>query len=168
VAEIASSTEPVAITSDPQIASFLADYNLQDYAPRLTAALARGRAATDALSAEIFAATGLQAVRLPVVPVAVDHYPALELSAKSAADSGYLLFWRPDTPHSQGLELTSAQQDLQALGLYPGPIDGVVGPQTVLAVRAFQASVGMPQTGHIDAATFFLLRQIGGRPGNNS
>ncbi len=45
--------------------------------------------------------------------------------------------------------IMSAQSMLSKLGFTPGPADGEVGPRTRDAVRAFQRSVGMPDTGDI-------------------
>jgi uncharacterized surface protein with fasciclin (FAS1) repeats/ABC-type branched-subunit amino acid transport system substrate-binding protein len=47
----------------------------------------------------------------------------------------------------------SLQQALTDLGLYHGPIDGVYSPATVAAVKSLQASLGVPATGIVDAAT---------------
>ncbi len=47
----------------------------------------------------------------------------------------------------------SLQQALTDLGLYSGPIDGVYSAATIAAVRSLQASLGVPQTGVVDAAT---------------
>ena len=38
-----------------------------------------------------------------------------------------------------------------------GPVDGVVGPRTRQALRAYQARAGLPQTGVLDDATFHRL-----------
>jgi formylglycine-generating enzyme required for sulfatase activity len=46
--------------------------------------------------------------------------------------------------------IVSAQQALSALGLEPGPANGVMTPQTEAAVRAFQAGKGLTPTGVID------------------
>ncbi len=40
-----------------------------------------------------------------------------------------------------GAEVTAIQQVLTDLGFEPGPVDGVFGPSTELAVRSFQSSV---------------------------
>lgn len=45
------------------------------------------------------------------------------------------------------------QVALRALGLYAGPIDGIVGPQTVAGIRAAQRKAGLPATGILDART---------------
>jgi len=46
-----------------------------------------------------------------------------------------------------------AQERLKAAGFDPGPIDGVLGPQTRAALRRYQASQRVPATGALDEAT---------------
>ena len=46
-----------------------------------------------------------------------------------------------------------AQRALTALGYQPGPIDGILGPHTAGALRAFQGDNALPVTGRLDAAT---------------
>lgn len=53
-----------------------------------------------------------------------------------------------------------AQLLLGELGYDAGPADGVVGPKTRDAVKSFQRSVGLPETGSIDSK---LIRALGGR-----
>jgi peptidoglycan hydrolase-like protein with peptidoglycan-binding domain len=65
-------------------------------------------------------------------------------------------------PAAQALALTPdqikrAQESLKAEGWDPGPVDGVVGPRTRQALRAYQARAGLPQTGVLDATTFQRL-----------
>ena len=48
---------------------------------------------------------------------------------------------------------TALQQDLTTLGLYTGAVDGLYGPATVTAIKALQASAGLPQTGVVDPGT---------------
>jgi S1-C subfamily serine protease len=63
------------------------------------------------------------------------------------------------------------QQLLAALGLNPGPADGVPGPQTEAAVRAFQRAQGFRETGVIDEDLRRQLQAAASRnapgPGNN-
>jgi LysM repeat protein len=54
-----------------------------------------------------------------------------------------------------------AQVALRALGLYLGPIDGIVGPRTVAAIRAAQKDAGLPATGILDARTRASLGPLG-------
>jgi peptidoglycan hydrolase-like protein with peptidoglycan-binding domain len=46
-----------------------------------------------------------------------------------------------------------AQIALRAAGYEPGRIDGMMGPKTQMAIREFQASHGLPQTGQLDETT---------------
>ena len=61
-------------------------------------------------------------------------------------------------PQHAGLQVA-----LRAQGLYLGPIDAIVGPRTVAAVRVFQRVHGLKVTGLPDSAT---RRELGplGRP----
>jgi peptidoglycan hydrolase-like protein with peptidoglycan-binding domain len=63
-------------------------------------------------------------------------------------------------PRSTNLEAVSdrdlvrnAQIALRDAGFDPGEIDGVMGRKTRAALREFQASQGLPQTGRLDATT---------------
>jgi peptidoglycan hydrolase-like protein with peptidoglycan-binding domain len=51
----------------------------------------------------------------------------------------------------------SAQQALQAKGMDPGPVDGIVGPRTQAALRAYQRDQNLPQTGRLDDQTLGKL-----------
>ncbi len=59
-------------------------------------------------------------------------------------------------PQSAGLQVA-----LRFQGLYAGPIDGLVGPQTVRAVRAFQRREGLHVTGLADVRTRIALGPLG-------
>src|SRR5579862_637967 len=61
-------------------------------------------------------------------------------------------------PHHAGLQVA-----LRAQGLYLGPIDAIIGPRTLAAVKEFQHTHALPVTGLADART---RRQLGplGRP----
>ena len=54
---------------------------------------------------------------------------------------------------------TGLQQDLTVLGYYTAEVDGLYGPATVTAVKALQASAGLPQTGVVDPQTEAALLQ---------
>jgi peptidoglycan hydrolase-like protein with peptidoglycan-binding domain len=49
--------------------------------------------------------------------------------------------------------VASLQTDLQTLGFYEGTIDGIFGPETTAALKSFQESVGITQSGLPDPAT---------------
>jgi rare lipoprotein A len=61
------------------------------------------------------------------------------------------------TPARPEDQIKQAQEALKMEGLHPGPIDGVVGPRTRQALRAYQARAGLPQTGILDDPTFHRL-----------
>ncbi|MBI5543434.1 MAG: polysaccharide deacetylase family protein, partial [Deltaproteobacteria bacterium] len=52
---------------------------------------------------------------------------------------------------------TKVQSQLTKLGFDPGTVDGQWGPRTAGAVKAFQASKGLPQTGQPDTGTLSKL-----------
>jgi peptidoglycan hydrolase-like protein with peptidoglycan-binding domain len=62
------------------------------------------------------------------------------------------------------------QLQLGQLNYYEGPVDGLMGPQTIAAVQDLQRQAGLPQTGQMNAATQAALanylahgnNQIGG------
>jgi glucose-6-phosphate dehydrogenase assembly protein OpcA len=56
-------------------------------------------------------------------------------------------------------EPEETQQLLAALGYYTGPMDGIVGPRMVSAVKAAQKAYGLPRTGRVDEATKAKVRE---------
>jgi len=59
-------------------------------------------------------------------------------------------------PQHAGLQVA-----LRAQGLYLGPIDAIVGPHTLAAVRTFQRLHGLPMTGIADVRTRRELGPLG-------
>lgn len=55
-------------------------------------------------------------------------------------------------------EAVAWQAALDRAGFSPGVIDGMIGPQTLAGVRAFQQDAGLPVTGQFDAATRQAIR----------
>ena len=53
--------------------------------------------------------------------------------------------------------IRQVQQALAKKGFDPGPIDGVLGPQTEQALRKFQDYYGIKVTGRIDNQTLYAL-----------
>jgi hypothetical protein len=53
----------------------------------------------------------------------------------------------------------AVQAALAWRGYYSGRIDGVMGPETVRAIRSFQAHQGLPVTGQIDSGLMDALRE---------
>jgi hypothetical protein len=50
------------------------------------------------------------------------------------------------------------QWALSRQGYYQGPIDGVIGPEGIRAIRAFQEAQGLPATGRIDPKVLRALK----------
>jgi peptidoglycan hydrolase-like protein with peptidoglycan-binding domain len=50
------------------------------------------------------------------------------------------------------------QWALSRRGYYHGPIDGVIGPDRIRAIRAFQEAQGLPATGQIDPNVLRALK----------
>jgi TPR repeat protein len=48
--------------------------------------------------------------------------------------------------------VAEAQRLLAKLGYKPGPVDGIAGPRTLAAIRAFEQSIGLPVTGRVTQA----------------
>ena len=55
---------------------------------------------------------------------------------------------------------TTLQTELQQVGYYDGPIDGIYGPATVDAVKRLQADSDLPETGFVDGATAAALDDL--------
>jgi peptidoglycan hydrolase-like protein with peptidoglycan-binding domain len=47
-------------------------------------------------------------------------------------------------------QIWEVQVRLEFLGMRPGSVDGIPGPQTTAAIRRYEESRGMPQTGKLD------------------
>ena len=54
-------------------------------------------------------------------------------------------------------QVKSLQKTLQAKGMEPGPIDGVLGPKTRAALRSYQKDQKLPETGRLDNETLAKL-----------
>ena len=50
-------------------------------------------------------------------------------------------------------DIKKAQEALKSKGHDPGSMDGVIGPQTGQAIRAFQSANGLKETGRLDLET---------------
>ena len=61
---------------------------------------------------------------------------------------------QPTTPAvTPSASVKKLQQELGQLNYYEGPVDGLMGPQTVAAISDLQRQAGLPQTGTMNAAT---------------
>jgi peptidoglycan hydrolase-like protein with peptidoglycan-binding domain len=72
--------------------------------------------------------------------------------ATRAQDAG-LMFIQPLTP--DGVRMVQVR--LKAMTSYPGPVDGIWGPGSQMALRSFQQSRGLQVTGELNQATAATL-----------
>jgi hypothetical protein len=61
------------------------------------------------------------------------------------------------SPALEGEDVVDIQERLAALGYAPGPVDGLYGPTTAAAVRAFQGDRRLADDGAVGADTFAAL-----------
>ena len=86
---------------------------------------------------------------------------AATLLLAACADTRTSSTGRPTTLAVQAepsAEVRDAQQRLQALGYYGGPVDGVWGPETRVAVERYQTNRGLAVSGQLDDMTRSALR----------
>jgi Putative peptidoglycan binding domain len=59
----------------------------------------------------------------------------------------------PVAPVQPSAAVEALQRQLGQLNYYEGPVDGLMGPQTIAAIKDLQRQAGLPQTGVMNAAT---------------
>jgi Putative peptidoglycan binding domain len=59
----------------------------------------------------------------------------------------------PVTPVQPSAAVMQLQRELGQLNYYEGPVDGLMGPQTIAAIKDLQRQAGLPQTGVMNSAT---------------
>ncbi len=64
-----------------------------------------------------------------------------------------------DEPPLSATDVVELQDTLRRLGHYEGELDGLVGPKTRNAIRAYQRQAGLPQDGFPDQDLMARLRQ---------
>lgn len=67
--------------------------------------------------------------------------------------------WPTDDPILSRTERRELQQRLVERGLLSGDVDGIVGSRTVAAIKAFQATAGLPADGYASARVLKALRE---------
>jgi peptidoglycan hydrolase-like protein with peptidoglycan-binding domain len=77
----------------------------------------------------------------------------MERTAASGALGSAGLASSGSSQASQGHLVRDAQRELQREGLYRGPIDGILGPETRQAIAGYQAREGLQQTATLDQDT---------------
>jgi peptidoglycan hydrolase-like protein with peptidoglycan-binding domain len=75
----------------------------------------------------------------------------------SSGSSGYDRSTGGSTTMVSADQVRQAQQQLTAQGLYNGPIDGVIGPDTRRALQQYQRNHNMQQTATLDGDTLRSL-----------
>jgi peptidoglycan hydrolase-like protein with peptidoglycan-binding domain len=83
----------------------------------------------------------LPPVPIPRVRPILGNAPAPEARPTVAAAT------RPADGDDRAALITSLQRELARLGLYVGPIDGIIGGRTRAAITAYQAAAGLTVTG---------------------
>jgi len=77
--------------------------------------------------------------------------PAANPAQPSAPSANPAQPTTPAVPPSAAVK--TLQQQLGQLNYYEGPVDGIMGPQTIAAVKDLQRQAGLPQTGTMTPAT---------------
>jgi hypothetical protein len=94
--------------------------------------------------------------------------PALSAPAPSAPASQSASPAQPSAPAANPAQpsapavppsasVTKLQQQLGQLNYYEGPVDGIMGPQTIAAIKDLQRQASLPQTGTMNPATAAAL-----------
>jgi peptidoglycan hydrolase-like protein with peptidoglycan-binding domain len=73
--------------------------------------------------------------------------------AKPAPSMGQSGTTSPGSGGADAEQVKSVQKALQGKGMDPGPIDGVMGPKTMAALKAFQKDQKLTESGRLDDQT---------------
>jgi hypothetical protein len=82
--------------------------------------------------------------------------PATSPSASTSAPAGGTTPVTPShpvTPVQPSAAVMQLQRELGQLNYYEGPVDGLMGPQTIAAIKDLQRQAGLPQTGVMNSTT---------------
>jgi len=93
--------------------------------------------------------------------LSADHPPA-EAASAAAFGEGFIGYQTEQAALRLAVE---TQEALLALGYEIGPIDGIVGPATRGAIRAFQREQGLRQSGEPSAELLATMREVAQRRG---
>ena len=100
----------------------------------------------------VLAATGLtrsHPAQTPAPPAGTSQ-PASPAQPSAPAASPA----QPTTPAvPPSASVKTLQQQLGQLNYYESPVDGIMGPQTIAAIKDMQRQAGLPQTGTMNPAT---------------
>src|SRR5919106_1394834 len=129
------------------------------------------------------AAAGLQGEDRKAAAMLRDHIASQLSPAQRARAREIARNWRPESQpvpqvasppraltHEEVLGKSAAVEDVQAklaaLAYDPGPADGVMGPKTRAAIRAFQADFGLPVDGQVSDQLIAALTNAGANGGS--
>jgi len=104
----------------------------------------------------IGAAIALATVALAVVLAHSQSSPAPATNGPSSSTSAPAQPTNPVNPVNPvkpSAAVAQLQRELGQLNYYEGPVDGIMGPQTIAAIKDLQRQAGLPQTGQMNAAT---------------
>ena len=76
--------------------------------------------------------------------------------AKTGTDMGQSGASKPTTStngSASSEQVKDVQKALQDKGMDPGPVDGIMGPKTMAALKAFQKDQKLPESGRLDDQT---------------
>jgi peptidoglycan hydrolase-like protein with peptidoglycan-binding domain len=90
----------------------------------------------------------------PLASIATLVLMAATVGAQTGATSTVA---QPRTTAAQPAGLEQVQETLRQKGHDPGPADGVMGPQTIAALKAFQKEHGLEPSGQLDRPTLAKL-----------
>ena len=73
------------------------------------------------------------------------------------------ILFKPTSPNRYNIQFSNdqvqaLQSTLRRLGYYPGPVDGIFGPETQHAIQSYQSANQLPPTGQIDQ---ILMTRLG-------
>ena len=83
------------------------------------------------------------------------------LSDRLRGSASFKTPWPTDDPILSRTERRELQERLIERGFLAGDADGIVGSRTVAAVKAFQASAGLPSDGYASASVLKALKEAG-------
>jgi len=109
------------------------------------------------ISAVTIAAAGVAVCGQAVAPSAFAQASAQDVSAQSAAT--YVPPKHDLYYGDKGAAVRSVQRRLVQLHYYPGPVDGVYGPDTEQAVWAFKEVQGLPMNAYSNSVITYAFRQ---------
>ena len=99
------------------------------------------------------------AAALVALAVAVWHSHSSQATAASGTQTSTSVPANPAKPTTPAhpvqpsAAVAKLQRELGQLNYYEGADDGIMGPQTIQAIKYLQRDAGLPQTGQMNAAT---------------